>query len=142
MNPDRRASLAVIGIGVVVGAACLFAAHLLPDGGPLGFISTVLKFVGTLVVFSLPLRIWKTFWPDSAARWERSGGRPIPLLAPLLFWVATTVVAWILLTGVEPPATRLDHVALVFMWSVVAGSAAFSIAFTRMYLKDRRGRAE
>ncbi len=142
MNSERRARLALVGIGVVAAALCWFIAYLLPEGGFLGFVASVFKFVAGLILFSLPMPIWKVIAPATAERWESSGGRPMPLITPILMWALTVAFAWILATGLEPPTTRGDYAALIFMWCVAAGAGAFAVASTRLYMRDRRGMAK
>jgi len=141
MNSERRARLALVGIGVVAAALCWFIAYLLPEGGFLGFVASVFKFVAGLILFSLPMPIWKVIAPATAERWESSGGRPVPLISPVIFWIATAVFAWILLQA-EPPVAGSDYAAAVFLWCACGGIAAFAVWFTRMYIRDRRGMAK
>jgi len=142
MDPRRHSRLVLIGVTAAFAAACFFVAYLLPEGGVLGLVASGFTLIGMVATASLPMNIWRFISPDGAARWEKAGGRPVPLIAPIIFWTGTIVVAWILLTGTDPAVTFGDYAALVFLWCVVAGAAAFSIAFTRMYLKDRRRTAQ
>ena len=145
MAPDRRAQLTVLGIMAVASGACFYAAYLLPDGGFLGFVGVAPWVLGSMLAVRVPFRMWRFVRPDAAARWDanREAGRT-PLAAPILFWLATAVLVWILLTGVEPEAepTFADYAAMALLWCVAAGGAAFGIAFTLMYLRGRRGTAD
>jgi hypothetical protein len=142
MSSERRTQLALVGVRLSVVAICWLAAYLLPESGLLGVVGSALMFVGGVVAVGLFLPIWRVVAPEAAARWEaKPNGRPVPLISPIFFWLATIVFAWILLS-VEPPETAGDRAAMVFMWCVAAGAAAFDIAVTRMYIQDRRRRAD
>jgi len=138
MTLGRRDALAKLGIATLAAAVLIGAAMLLPDHGALGVLGSVLGFVGVAAAFGVPAAIWRVVSPDRAARWDADPkGSPVPLVAPILWWVGTGTMAWIL-TQLEPPTTTGDYAGMVFLWCVVAGAAAFAVAFTVMYIRGRR----
>lgn len=143
MISDRRTQLAIVGIFLLVAAGCFFAAHLLPDGGVVGFIGTAFWVTGFSVAASSVIRILRVVSPKAAARMDesRDSGR-VPLLALIVCWLGIVVVSWIFLFGMEAPQTTFNKVAMVVMWCGVASAAVFAAIGTRKYLRDRRPTAD
>lgn len=142
MKPDRRPQLVAIGVLLLVAVACFFTAHLLPEGGVLGFFGTGFELVGILVGINLITRILRAVSPDAAKRWDAvRDGSHTTVFAPIFFWLSIIVGGGILLT-VEPPQTNFDYVAMVAMWCIMAGGAVMAGFVTRKYLRERRQTAD
>lgn len=138
MNPSRRALLTHVGGAVLPVAVCFAAAYLLPDGGVLGLVGTVLGFIGVVVALALPFAIWRAISPAAASRWDANPDEePLPVAVPIFWWVLVGGVAWIL-TVIEAPTTVGDYILLVLLWCGLVATVAFAVVFSRRYLRDRR----